>query len=576
MQTRAGFYSGKPLQLENEKIRVKQMMHAMQDRFSFYEVRVNTKNFYLCESPKQDDLADIHCTWDESGTVIFRRDTVGHGSLYWIVRNGIIYFASEIKALLGLPFVDIVPDLQGIAECFVYWKPLENRTVFSGVFRLEAGESLVLKKDSFEIVLSPLPCPEGEMITDEDDAAVILRNIMNGNLENMLQQTKKRTALFYSGGLDSTVILAELVSLQADVSLFSISFTDRALSEKAFQKHAAAYFPSMAQHRVEVGTEQLQANLEETLCHIETPLLKLNPVALNILTDTANNTGFECVLSGEGADEWFYGYDFFAEALLRAKTATAKTRNESNILFQNEAKKNPSDAYYRSYLLKYADNLQDPLYALRPRIESAKKILPYFRNCEKISWEISESGFAKKKHLLHGSILERSRELAQCLLLPEYLVTQQAGQILVNHGMCGYSPFLEKNIANFAKRLPDQFKLCHGNEKHILKKAYENAIPLAIQKRKKFPLTSPTVASFIENNAHIFARDLSDEAINKVGIFQPKLVQELLYRLKKRTRKKAGYDYDANLLTFIFTTQVLFRLGEDYWGESDSHRKQIV
>ncbi len=108
------------------------------------------------------------------------------------------------------------------------------------------------------------------------------------------------------------------------------------------------------------------------------------------------------------------------------------------------------------------------------------------------------------------------------------------------------------------------------------KKAYENAIPLAIQKRKKFPLTSPTVASFIENNAHIFARDLSDEAINKVGIFQPKLVQELLYRLKKRTRKKAGYDYDANLLTFIFTTQVLFRLGEDYWGESDSHRKQIV
>ena len=198
MQTRAGFYSGKPLQLENEKIRVKQMMHAMKDRFSFYEVRVNTKNFYLCESPKQDDLADIHCTWDESGTVIFRRDTVGHGSLYWIVRNGIIYFASEIK-LYSIALRRYCAGFAGHSGVFCLLEAVRKPYGFQRGISLEAGESLVLKKDSFEIVLSPLPCPEGEMITDEDDAAVILRNIMNGNLENMLQQTKEPRSSIAAG-----------------------------------------------------------------------------------------------------------------------------------------------------------------------------------------------------------------------------------------------------------------------------------------------------------------------------------------------------------------------------------------
>ena len=123
---------------------------------------------------------------------------------------------------------------------------------------------------------------------------------------------------YLSGGLDTSAIAA-LVHTTTDRKLktFSVGFSDRDFDETPWQRAMAAHLGT-DHHTVTVDGAEIAGAFADVVWHAETPLLRTAPAPLFALSRLVRDEGYKVVLTGEGADEVFVGYDIFREAKVRA------------------------------------------------------------------------------------------------------------------------------------------------------------------------------------------------------------------------------------------------------------------
>jgi len=264
--------------------------------------------------------------WDPARRrLVLARDRFGVRPLHYaITAAGDLVFGSEAKALFASGEVHAEPDLEGIDDVFTLWAPRSPRTAFRGVSQLPPG-GLLVWEDGRIVEERRWWDPWANRAADGDAS---LLDLLRDSIRLRLRADVPVGA-YLSGGLDSSVITA-LCKAEVDERLetFSVTFRDPRYDERPFQEQVARE-QRTRHHVLEIGPGDIAAAFPETVFACETPLVRTAPVPLWLLARETRARGITVVLTGEGADELFWGYDLFKEVALRELNARDPERAEA-------------------------------------------------------------------------------------------------------------------------------------------------------------------------------------------------------------------------------------------------------
>lgn len=510
-----------------------------------------------------------YALWDRARQrLVLARDRMGVRPLYYTLVDGVLVFGSEVKALLEYPGVRAELDPQALAQCFTFWFPLAPRTPFRNVLELPPGHQLVVEAGSLRVApYWKLEFPEKDAFRadrrSEGEVAEELEALLDDATRIRLRADVPVGA-YLSGGFDSsaTAALAKR-NTPGRLRTFSVGFERPELDETSYQNAVVAALgtehASMPCRAADIG-----ARFAEVVRHVERPVLRTAPAPLFLLAELVHRSGFKVVVTGEGADEVFGGYDLFKEAAVRRFWARrpgsawrpALLRRLYPYLGGMQAQ---STAYLAAFFRTGLERRDDPLFSHLPRFALSRRALRFFsaelrealRGYDPLA-ELREAlpaAFAAWHPLCRAQYLETSH------LLPGYILSSQGDRVSMAHAVEGRFPFLDPRVVEFAARLPPRMKLRGLREKHVLRRALGALVPATVTERPKQPYRAPEAESFFGTASPAWAEDaLSPRALARAGYFDSAAVARLV--AKCRAGAASGVA-DNMALVGILSTQLI-------------------
>ncbi len=266
---------------------------------------------------------------------------------------------------------------------------------------------------------------------------------------------------------------------------FSIRFEDAEFDETPYQRMMAAFLGS--DHReISVGRLDVARIFPEVVEHAERPLLRTAPAPLFLLSRLVRDSGIKVVLTGEGADEMFAGYDLFREGKIRrfwGRQPTSRLRPRLLERLYPYMVRSPvaQRTMAQEFFGRDRDRWAEPGFAHRPRWESAAALQRMFSldvQREAARVDVTERLLASLPvEFDRWSYLAQDQYLEVRTLLSGYLLSSQGDRMLMANSVEGRFPFLDRNVADLAASLPDAFKLHGLDEKYIVKRAADGPRP---------------------------------------------------------------------------------------------------
>ena len=262
------------------------------------------------------------CGTPRKQTLTLARDRLGVRPLYLCEHGGRLWFASEVKAIFaGDRSIPRRLDPVGLAETFTFWTSVAPQSVFSGITELEPGHVRVISRRGVEdrpFWTAHYPVDRSTTFPGSlDEAAEQLRDALDDAVRLRILRADVTVGAYLSGGLDSSLIAALGYRVKGDrFRTFSIRFEDAEFDETEHQRTMAEFIGS--DHReVTVRRQDIAEVFPDVVAHAERPLLRTAPAPLFLLSRLVRDAGIKVVLTGEGADEMFAGYDLFREGKVR-------------------------------------------------------------------------------------------------------------------------------------------------------------------------------------------------------------------------------------------------------------------
>ncbi len=495
--------------------------------------------------------------------LVLARDRVGICPLYYTRNGAEVAFASEIKALI--PVMGRTPSISPLSldEIFTFWSPQGPNTIFENISQVKPGCLVVMDGNEFhEFPYWDWKFPEdGGFLQDSaGEIAEELRSLLSVATTIRLRSDVP-VGGYLSGGLDSSILLALIMQTGTGLNSFSINFHAREFDEGQFQQDVIAHLNT--NHRsVLCGSQDIAAGLVKAMWHIECPILRAAPVPMGILSGLARDSGYKVVLTGEGADEVFCGYDLFREAKVRRFWARYPDSDFRASLLKRlypylDLPAGRTADYLKAF---FGQGLQDPedlCFSHLPRWTTTARGKRFFSDSTRSALVADcVERFAKSlpQGLQKVHPLNRAQYIEAKTLMAGYLLSSQGDRMLMMNSVEGRFPFLDHTVIDYANRIPPELKLRVLNEKHILKVAFEKDVPDSVVRRYKQPYRTPEVtesASLLSEEA----RDLlSSENVRRVDLFDSKKVEFLV---RKVDTGKRLTNTEAQTLMGVLTTQVI-------------------
>jgi len=511
--------------------------------------------------------------WDSvKRRLVLSRDRLGVRPIYLARTPQALLFASEVKALMAHPDVPRELDPAGLDDTFTFWAPPQPRTVFRGVEELEPGAFAVVEAGSHWLGLGSSWTPRYE--PPEADAEPTIAD-STARVEAALERAVKLRLLradvpvgaYLSGGLDSSLIAALCRRWKSGVfKTFSLRFADRELDESVFQQ-AMVDFVKSDHDAVTVTGADVGAALPDVITFAEKPLLRLGPAPMMLLSRRVRAAGFKVVLTGEGADEMFGGYDLFREAKVRrfwSRQPHSKLRPRLIKRLYPYLARSPA-AQQKLALEFFGQGIEAPDapdFSHQPRWRTARAALtrlysPELKAALGTRDAVAEEMARLPREFARWEPLARAQWLEVRTLLGSYLLSSQGDRMLMASSVEGRFPFLDKDVVELANNLPPTHKLNVLDEKHVLKQLARGLVPQSIIDRPKQPYRAPDAPSLFGPGAPSWVGDvLSEAAVRAAGVFLPQAVT----RMAEKCRKAAGQgmsNSDNMAAVAVVTTQLL-------------------
>lgn len=486
------------------------------------------------------------------------RDRGGEKPLYYFEAADDIVFASEIKALLTRADVPRRLDLEGLDTFLTYEFIVAPHTIFQGIRKLPAAHMLTVEKGNVSIERYWDAPVETDVERTEEDWAAELRTTLRRAVESQMMSDVPLGA-FLSGGIDSSAVVAFMAdtSLQP-VKTFSIGFREGSYDETSYSREIAALFGT--EHREEQVEPRVRELFDQLVVHLDEPFADTSLFPTYLVSEVAARD-VKVVLSGDGGDELFAGYDWYeADRILRTlswfpgRTGLRALAAVSELLPPTEKKK--------GFINKAKRFLTGA--AAAPGLEHYRW-LTYLGPQDKQELYSDDflaalSSFDASACVV-GSLRSPREDLLNRQLYTDFQIFL-ADDILVKvdrmsmaTSLEARAPFLDRDVIELAFRMPGGMKLQGSTRKYILKKAMRGILPPSILNRGKEGFSIP-MKNWLRGDLRPLMLDLlSEERIKRRGLFRWPAVEK---RLSQHLAGRANHAHQ------LFPLMVFERWAEEF------------
>lgn len=484
--------------------------------------------------------------WDrDRRELLLARDRFGVRPLFVAEYGTDVCFASEGKALLRHPRASRELDPVGVVQTLTLWSTLPERSALVGIRELAPAHFLVIGPRG---VGRETRWWDLDFVCDQRPEADLQEE-----LEALLvaaTQVRLRAdvpvAAYMSGGLDSSALAAISSSQKGRGTLFAfgIGFADERFDESSYQDQVAREL-AIDFHRTVVDGPTIARCLPRAVELGEKPLLRTAPAPLLKLSGAVHDAGLKVVLTGEGADELFGGYDIFREDKVRRFWARDPSSRLRPLLFARLNRFLAADASRAGAFLAgfYGRDLlavEDPLYSHRLRFRNTARCLRLLSS-EFLAQAAVEAEPVEQllRRLPAGfdrfSSLSKAQYLEIATFFEGYLLHSQGDRMLMGNSVEGRFPYLDYRVAEFAARLPDSLRLRGLQEKFVLRQAVSRYLPAKILTREKKPYRAPIAEALAGKARPAYARELlSRPRIDAAGLLDSAAVERLVRKFEAR------------------------------------------
>lgn len=428
-----------------------------------------------------------------SGQLVLARDPFGIKPLYYVEAPSGVAFASEAQALIAAGFVRPEIDPLRRSELLELQFITRRETIFRGIKRVLPGETIIIsdgriierrRRDAL-----PAGGPEPR---DADEALTALDAVLEDSVR-IHQRSDVPYGMFLSGGIDSSVVLAQMARLNPrPVVAFTAWFPDSPVADERAAAEVAARAVSAEHVEVPVHQQDFWSELPKVAAALDDPVADYASVPTYILGARARAAGLKVVLSGEGGDEIFAGYGRYRSGLRPWWLGGRIMRRRGTF---------------------------DGLDVLRERNPS---------------WRDGIEAAEMTERTDGRSRLQVAQAVDCADWLPNDLLIK-VDRCLMAHGVEGRTPLLDSSVAQFAFRLPDRLKVRSRQGKWILRRWLERSLPSVAASAPKRGFTVP-VGSWIAGEATRLAPLVAAQpAIAEIAS------ADSVHRLFASTDKHAGF-----------------------------------
>lgn len=508
--------------------------------------------------------------WDaETRKLLLIRDRPGILPLYYTERDGRICFGSEVKSLL--PALGRAPELDPVSldQLMTFWSTVGEQTVFKGIKQVLPGQMLVVTEGGVQRkTYWDWSFPE----TEDGYRDAPVEQLADELHELLVDATKIRlrsdvpVGAYLSGGLDSS-ILVSIIRRFGDAKLhtFSIGFADTDLDESSFQREMVAQLGT-EHSEVRCTNEEIAEQFPQTIWASESPMLRTAPVPMKLLSGLAHRSNYRVVLTGEGADEVFGGYDLFKEAKIRQFwSRNPQSRMRPALLKRLYPYLDLSKAQGLVYLQNFfgigLDQPDAPHFSHMPRWDTTARTKDFL--AAEYREASDERALAALMESLPQSLprwhaFNRAQYMEAKSLMAGYLLSSQGDRMLMANSVEGRFPYLDHRVIEFANRLHPKLKMKALTEKYLLKRAFGRYLPSRILARPKQPYRAPDIAAFFGSRTPEYVQELlSPTTLRRYGYFDAEKVRRLLEKI--RAGRTIGFK-DNMTFVAILSTQVWHHL----------------
>jgi|SRR5215469_897013 len=439
--------------------------------------------------------------------VFIARDRLGIKPLYYAFSDGLLFFASEVRALLAGDCVEARLSPAAVSSYLFFGCVCEPMTLIEGILSLPPGHflSVPIPDSSQASIEPPRPEPYWHLVRHlesthevaqktQGTAARAVRALLEDAVRSHLIADVP-IGVFLSSGLDSTALAALASRVQSGIHTFTVAFPDEAFSEAEKARRTAKRFGTEHSEFTLSGQEML-ARLEEAVAAFDQP--SMDGINTCMVSWAARQAGLKVALSGLGSDEIFGGYSSFrftSRVNLLAASAPLWPRGLRSFVakqFEHTASFQSAPDRTRKALAAWTDPAAFP----HPYFFTRALFTP----AQIAAWTEgrASSGSAPWTEWL-AAVAEETRSMdrftaVSWLELRSYLVNtllRDTDSMSMHHSLEVRVPFLDAPLAAYVLSLPEEEKASAVRPKALLIHALADLLPEEITAQSKRTFTFP-------------------------------------------------------------------------------------
>jgi asparagine synthase (glutamine-hydrolysing) len=480
----------------------------------------------------------------ETNELYLIRDRMGIKPLYYSVQGKDLIYGSELKPIITYPGFSKVLNFDSLSKYLYHGYINSPDSIFLNVFKLEPGSylkwsvgNLIVKKYwNLTEIYSKNKLKE---ITNENECLQQLDDLLTSSIRyRMISDVS--IGSFLSGGIDSSLTTAIMQKLSGQpVNTFSIGFEDEKYNEA---DHARAVSNHLGTHHYELVLPVGKAIeiINELPLYYDEPFGDSSALPTILVSRLAKKNA-TVVLSGDGGDELFCGYNNYVSA---KKMSRLIPLGRLMKMFPEQA------------------DIGRRLFKINPRF-GRYQYLDKNINIVNIDYILSKyflAGiFSKNQYNLDNKYFELSdlttgiQELYMLNDMVNYLpndILTKVDRASMSVSLEARVPILDHRIVEFSFRVPHHLKYNNGIQKYLLKKLAYNYIPKTLLERPKKGFSVPVFKWMKSDLRFLLDTYLSDDYIIKQQVFNNQAVKNLLSMFNSSQNSSSLGNYVWNILMF--------------------------
>lgn len=473
-----------------------------------------------------------------STDLVLIRDRVGVKPLYYYFDGDDFVFASELKPIMDYK-ENLTISKDALHEFFQFGYISSNLSIFKNCYKVPSGNYLIfniknstLKISEYWSVLPFFELPKFEKTEKEliDELEALLIDAFKYRMVSDVP-----IGVFLSGGVDSSIVAAILQKHHGNIHTFTIGFEEAKYNEATFAKEVAEHLGTIHSEKF-LGAEEAKEILKSFVDIYDEPFGDSSGIPTTLVSQMAKDAGVKVVLSADGGDEIFCGYERYwgVDRVGKKFFKIPKIIRKTLVFIMNMVNEKILFKFMKSVLLRHRfqqlrETLNDDCWT-----DMYERFVHTSKN-----YELSSLLGYKRKVIEKSFMLGEEETPMQGMMLWDYHrymvddILTKVDRATMSVSIEGREPLLDHRIAEFMARVPFEYKYRDGESKYLLRKVLERYIPKSMIDRPKKGFGIPMFEWFRGDLNVLFEEHFKKENIEKHGLLNFDYVEQEHKKLKE-------------------------------------------